>query len=555
MTKHIVDWVLSMIVCACILVLAGCMRTSYSGLLNESARELVDKGKRALDRDSADQALRYFVFAARQYDDKLPKDERLASARAFNNAGYVCYFMFSDYERAFDYYLSGIEIAEKEQNSFSQLFPFLYTNLANVYYVYGDYDNAMKYYKSGFEASVKENESGMATVSFYNMALSAFNLNDYGLISKEHSQFKRLAVSYDSISRYISAIADATRLREKGELSEALSVLEHGTRYIPSSPDKMRYRLSNAYMKSTLLEDMRLYPEAMEALSHIKDEVDLSDNPGASDLKIGYLQQLADLYNKLGNTDEAYSALSQYASLIDSCLSPKGFGNLKDMIRAREQKREAEDARILKNENRLMRVMLVMVMVAVLVFGTSFVVIIRQKRRLKNSYKQLYRKNQQLIEADKAGREWRKALAEVSSAQQSSIESVSCGSDAASSVDLGLVKISEKISDIFENSDEVFKSDFCLDRLALLVGESRSIVSNAINRVFGKSFFQLIGEVRVKEACRRLSDSVNYGHLTLEAIAVDCGFKSRTNFISVFKKQVGVTPSEYRKIAFENEDA
>lgn len=41
--------------------------------------------------------------------------------------------------------------------------------------------------------------------------------------------------------------------------------------------------------------------------------------------------------------------------------------------------------------------------------------------------------------------------------------------------------------------------------------------------------------------------SNDYSNVTIQAIANDVGFKSRTNFASVFKKQTGLSPNEYQK--------
>ena len=37
--------------------------------------------------------------------------------------------------------------------------------------------------------------------------------------------------------------------------------------------------------------------------------------------------------------------------------------------------------------------------------------------------------------------------------------------------------------------------------------------------------------------------------MTIEAIAIGVGFKSRTSFINAFKREVGLTPSEYMRMA------
>ena len=55
---------------------------------------------------------------------------------------------------------------------------------------------------------------------------------------------------------------------------------------------------------------------------------------------------------------------------------------------------------------------------------------------------------------------------------------------------------------------------------------------------------------RIREACRRLSDPAR-SNLTIEAISDELGFRSRSNFNTVFKKITGLTPGSYQKFARE----
>ncbi|MBQ9453689.1 MAG: AraC family transcriptional regulator, partial [Desulfovibrio sp.] len=74
--------------------------------------------------------------------------------------------------------------------------------------------------------------------------------------------------------------------------------------------------------------------------------------------------------------------------------------------------------------------------------------------------------------------------------------------------------------------------------------------SQVINEHYGTSFSNVLSGMRIREACRRMSEeSSRYRHVTIEAIALSVGFKSRTAFINAFKREVGLTPSEYLKMA------
>lgn len=99
-----------------------------------------------------------------------------------------------------------------------------------------------------------------------------------------------------------------------------------------------------------------------------------------------------------------------------------------------------------------------------------------------------------------------------------------------------------------ETSPEIYHQDFSLEKLAAMLGTHTRTASRAINEVFGVNFSTLLSQYRIEEARRRLS-SPEYANVTIQAIAVDLGFKSRSNFATVFKKFTGTTPNEYQKEA------
>ena len=114
-----------------------------------------------------------------------------------------------------------------------------------------------------------------------------------------------------------------------------------------------------------------------------------------------------------------------------------------------------------------------------------------------------------------------------------------------SKVDLDLM---EKITAVMESSPEVYNEDFSRQRLAELVGSNYKAVSRAINTCKQCNFNMLLNEYRIKESCRRLMDTGTYGNYTIEGIANSVGYKSRSNFATIFKEIVGLTPSAFQKM-------
>ena len=109
----------------------------------------------------------------------------------------------------------------------------------------------------------------------------------------------------------------------------------------------------------------------------------------------------------------------------------------------------------------------------------------------------------------------------------------------------------ERIRQLMETSKEIYKEDFSVNRLAELLGVKQNYVSQAINSKSGKTFTSMLADYRIKEACQRMNDIVNYGHYSIEGIGKSVGYSSRPYFVQLFKKITGLTPSTYQKLARE----
>jgi AraC-like DNA-binding protein len=70
--------------------------------------------------------------------------------------------------------------------------------------------------------------------------------------------------------------------------------------------------------------------------------------------------------------------------------------------------------------------------------------------------------------------------------------------------------------------------------------------SEVISRKYKQTFFDLINNYRIAEIKKRLTDP-HYDHFSILAIAMECGFNSKSSFNTAFKKFTGCTPSEFRR--------
>ncbi len=107
-----------------------------------------------------------------------------------------------------------------------------------------------------------------------------------------------------------------------------------------------------------------------------------------------------------------------------------------------------------------------------------------------------------------------------------------------------------RILEVMEEQKPFLEPELTLYSLSELLKIPPNHLSQAINSIEGKNFFDFINLYRINEAKKHIQSNEK-DHLTLLGIAFEAGFNSKTSFNRAFKKHVGQTPSEYRKKASE----
>ena len=89
-------------------------------------------------------------------------------------------------------------------------------------------------------------------------------------------------------------------------------------------------------------------------------------------------------------------------------------------------------------------------------------------------------------------------------------------------------------------------NELTLDDLANEIGTSANNLSQVINEKFSMNFYDFINEYRIEDFKQKAIDS-KYKHYSIIALALECGFNSKSAFYLVFKKRTGISPGEYLK--------
>ncbi|MEM7296661.1 MAG: helix-turn-helix domain-containing protein [Bacteroidota bacterium] len=106
--------------------------------------------------------------------------------------------------------------------------------------------------------------------------------------------------------------------------------------------------------------------------------------------------------------------------------------------------------------------------------------------------------------------------------------------------------LSESLIRLMEEKKPYLDQGFHRRDLAELMSTSEERISSILNNELEVSFYELVNTYRVEEA-RRFLDEGAMNTLTMEAIAHQAGFKSKTTFYKFFKGQFGIRPSDYIK--------
>lgn len=523
-----------------------CAGISISELLENSTTELVEKaGDYLIKRDAPDSALLCYTLIADRYAPDMSDSEKIVIAKALHNMGILSYEYFYDYASALDALNRAYKISS--QTGDDRLSGLLLERLGNVYILCSQltdskdlgarpselfFQSYMLARKSGDVNSVCRNIVNMTSLSVGD------NKNTTAKLSVALADFDRL-LSADSVpDRWIyTRVSAAGNHILKDKYSDALEefrLLYEDLQSKNPGPELMPQVIENIIdccMKLGQYEKGLCYTDSLIELS--KANSYLYDEAMAFRLR-------GELYSLIGEQEKAKSDSLRYYQLRDSLMENnqvKLIQRYESVANMREENRELIYERHKHEKQKLFFNMLVVLLVAVVIFSA---ILYHRHRQLKDSYLQLYRNMQEELKREDSDRLERNSQQTARPLREQVSQSLS---------DQQNDEYRARILRVMDNDEAIYSADFSLNRLAEITDIKPRTLSVALNEIFSKNFYELLNEYRVREACRRLSNREQYGHLTIEAISQSVGYKSRTSLVNAFKKTTGLTPSEYQKLA------
>ncbi len=547
---------------------AEARQLDYAKMAESPARDLFTKANEYQQMNDVDTAMAYYLYTIGAFDINLSEENQLICAKAYNELG-KAYFNFGHYSKAFDSFANAIKICEA--NGFSSLLPHIYNNLGSIYCTWNDQEQGLHYFQKAFEITDSASQPELYRKLLIN------------LIGAECENTNvEAAENYYAI---LSNIKDSDEMTEYFKLTNKGMILIVGNR---KEEAMAQLRIASEYAeRHNLLPQYKSYTYSTLGGLHSKDNIDSAlyyyqkalslNNPAF--LKRGILKSLSALYRKR-NPVLADEYTRSYLLLTDSLFDESEINKTKGAQFVYEMEKNLKSIKSLSHDKELAKIQIkkqqttiIISLVVLAVVLTLSVMLVRRSSKLQRANRNLFERSKAVLKSQEESREREKKLGlqieelKARLSEQVSSEAKAEEAECVANDDTGVRtqsadKLSEdqkqgilrKVLDVTESSASIFYVDFSLETLADMTGVNSKYVSKVINEAYGCNFRAFINEIRIREAQRRLLDTDRYGSFTIKAIAESVGYKSHANFILLFKKYVGISPSQYQKMATEDKE-
>lgn len=115
-------------------------------------------------------------------------------------------------------------------------------------------------------------------------------------------------------------------------------------------------------------------------------------------------------------------------------------------------------------------------------------------------------------------------------------------------------ELHNSLLELMNNQKPYLERELTLSKLAELLDVTQHNLSEVINTKLEQNFYDFVNKFRVEEFKRKLEEPESEKY-SLLALAYDSGFNSKTSFNIIFKKQTGMTPSQFRERVKNNKPA
>jgi tetratricopeptide (TPR) repeat protein len=488
-------------------------------------------------------------------------DNKIEKSRAFNRIA-MYYSGRGEQKKVMFYLIKSLDNATLSNDS-TQLMK-VHNNLGIFYYDMVMYDSAITNLKKAISYVPHEN----AFITYGNM------FNNLGLVYHEKGDYK-LALSFyeKALEIYMKegdtrgiGIANGNLGRvyfDQGKNSEALKYMNICA--VSSENEKDYANLAIILMNTAeVYEKMK---DVENAVLYLNKSLAIAEENNFSEVVLRIYQMGANIYEDAGNYKEALYYQKQFKLMNDSIQGVDLKQEISDMKMKYETERKNQEIIVLNKEKEISQerskmrgYWVIALIIGVIVLASFMLFFLNQKIALTKANKELVRKNIEIafignpdIPQEQISQlittEYKEPEKEIEAEENGTLmeDDVIESKYPYSKLTIDQKKeLSELILHTMNTDKPYMDSEFTINKLAVSLDKSRTYISQVVNEYYHKNFKNFINEFRIKEACRILVINKNY---TIEAIAREVGFKSKSSFNVAFKYYTGLTPTTFIKHA------
>ncbi|RLD38743.1 MAG: hypothetical protein DRI74_02935 [Bacteroidetes bacterium] len=287
-------------------------------------------------------------------------------------------------------------------------------------------------------------------------------------------------------------------------------------------------RLANCYIKMNVNDSAKIY---------LQNAIRLTKDMDNKNRLVNLYKQLSNVCIKIEDYAAAVAYLDssyiKYTKLITETNDNK-LAELRiesDYYIHRTRINELVSNNIIEKEkSKQLTITVISITIALVISIFSAIIIRKRLKQTQESYVNLVKKN---IELDKLNHQLHEC--EIRPTRKAKHENIK-------NEDVIIQKLKKLLY-----TDEIFKnSNISLSSLAEELETNTSYLSAIVNNHFNSNLRSLLNKHRIDKA-RKMLVSEEFKHYSMEGIASEVGFKSRSGFYQTFKIITGLTPSLYIK--------
>ncbi|MBD5337980.1 MAG: AraC family transcriptional regulator [Bacteroides sp.] len=537
--------------------------------VEDTAEELFEKAQAYQKSSKLDSALICYSMLVETYRNTNDMATHEIVGKSLSEMGQCYYINYRDNIRAYQCLAEAQTIFEKNNNMKECSLVLL--NLGNLFNMY-DYifpakdksslKRSRELYEKSLQMSIASKSWDIVCSAYINMVMMSLPFSIDKQLNDKTRDILRDSIPPKTMDyQFTNLLCVGTDALAEGNFDDARKAFIEMRDSIGLSAPREKY-MADVCLSAVALAEKK-YDEAIDCIRWI-----LMDNSGVSDSDVH--MEVYDLLAKYssfgGNQTMSDYYRIKYFEAKDSLM--------RDVVALEPTRIELElddikqNARKIEEERQLIWLWLIFSLIIVVGLSIVSFIITRKNRDLKLKNKVIFDQLQPLLHIQPSASVIKKEEKEYEEKElkqniEIAEELESSKSDEPDKAEEGEAKrkyrdssmtdetrhmLIGKIEEVLGNMDKICDSNFSLQKLTSLVGSNTSYISRIVNEHYGMSFGNLLNRYRIQEVCRRMADSEEYGHLTIEAISESVGFNTRATFVKAFRLNIGMLPSEYMRL-------